>query len=50
MDMSSAPLLMDINVNGKPIKAVAQPTKQGFLYVLRPRHRQAGLADRGKAG
>jgi quinoprotein glucose dehydrogenase len=34
MDISSAPLLMDIVVNGKPIKAVAQPSKQGFLYVL----------------
>jgi quinoprotein glucose dehydrogenase len=25
---------MDINVNGRPIKAVASPSKQGFLYVL----------------
>src|ERR1051325_3018967 len=34
MDISSGPLLADINVNGKTIKAVAQPTKQGFLYVF----------------
>jgi quinoprotein glucose dehydrogenase len=34
MDISSTPLLMNINVNGKAIKAVAQPSKQGFLYVL----------------
>ena len=34
MDISSAPLLGDINVNGKAIKAVAVPTKQGFLYVF----------------
>src|SRR6266511_2562327 len=34
LDMPAAPLLMDINVNGKPIKAVAQATKQGFLYVF----------------
>ena len=34
MDISSAPLLADINVNGHAIKAVAQPTKQGFLYVF----------------
>src|SRR5689334_1151564 len=34
MDISSAPLLADITVNGKAIKAVAQPTKQGFLYVF----------------
>jgi len=33
-DISSAPILADINVNGRPIKAVAQPTKQGWLYVL----------------
>jgi quinoprotein glucose dehydrogenase len=34
MDISSAPLLADINVDGRTIKAVAQPTKQGFLYVF----------------
>ena len=34
MDIPSAPILADINVNGKPIKAIAQPTKQGFLYVF----------------
>ena len=34
MDISSAPVLTDITVNGKTIKAVAQPTKQGILYVF----------------
>jgi quinoprotein glucose dehydrogenase len=34
MDISSAPILADINVNGRAIKAVAQPTKQGVLYVF----------------
>ena len=34
MDISSAPILADINVNGRAVKAVAQPTKQGFLYVF----------------
>ncbi|HEY3743882.1 MAG TPA: PQQ-binding-like beta-propeller repeat protein [Bryobacteraceae bacterium] len=34
MDISSAPILADIVVNGKAIKAVAQPSKQGFLYVF----------------
>jgi quinoprotein glucose dehydrogenase len=34
MDISSAPILANITVNGKPIKAVAQPSKQGFLYVF----------------
>jgi quinoprotein glucose dehydrogenase len=34
MDISSAPILADITIDGKPVKAVAQPTKQGFLYVF----------------
>ena len=33
-DLSSAPILADINVNGKAIKAVALPTKESFLYVF----------------
>ena len=33
-DIPAAPLLADIVVNGKPIKAVAQATKQGILYVF----------------
>src|SRR5881397_615459 len=33
-DLSSAPLLADITVDGKPIKAVALPTKEGYLYVF----------------
>jgi len=33
-DMSSPSLLMDITVNGKQVKAVAAPTKQGILYVF----------------
>lgn len=33
-DNSSAPILMDINVDGRAIKAVASPSKQGYLYVL----------------
>jgi quinoprotein glucose dehydrogenase len=34
MDISSAPILADIIVDGKPVKVVAQPSKQGFLYVF----------------
>jgi len=34
MDISSAPLLADITVDGRAIKAVAQPSKQGMLYVF----------------
>src|SRR5829696_5479844 len=33
-DLSSAPILLDINVNGKPIKAVAMPSKEEFLYTF----------------
>src|ERR1700730_1961791 len=33
-DISSAPILADITVNGRQIKAVAQPTKQAILYVF----------------
>jgi quinoprotein glucose dehydrogenase len=33
-DLSSAPILADINVGGKAIKAVALPSKQAFLYVF----------------
>ncbi|MEP6493330.1 MAG: PQQ-binding-like beta-propeller repeat protein [bacterium] len=33
-DLSAAPILADITVDGKAIKAVAAPTKQGILYVF----------------
>jgi quinoprotein glucose dehydrogenase len=33
-DNASPPILADIVVNGKPIKAIAQPGKQSFLYVF----------------
>jgi len=34
MDISSAPILADIDVDGRAVAAVAQPTKQGILYVF----------------
>ena len=34
MDVPCAPILMDLVVDGKPVKALAQPTKQAFLFVL----------------
>jgi len=34
MDIPCAPILVDVTLNGKTIKAVAQPTKQAFLYVF----------------
>jgi quinoprotein glucose dehydrogenase len=34
MDIPCAPILADITVDGRRIKAIAQPTKQGWLYVF----------------
>ena len=34
MDIPCAPMLVDFVLNGKVVKAVAQPTKQSFLYVF----------------
>jgi quinoprotein glucose dehydrogenase len=34
MDIPCAPMLVDITQNGRTVKALAQPTKQGFLYVF----------------
>jgi quinoprotein glucose dehydrogenase len=33
-DLPCAPILVNITVDGKPIKAIAQPTKQGWVYVF----------------
>jgi quinoprotein glucose dehydrogenase len=33
-DIPAAPILADLNVNGRLVKAVAQPTKQGWVYVF----------------
>jgi len=33
-DIPCAPILVDITVNGRSVKAVAQPTKQAFLYMF----------------
>jgi quinoprotein glucose dehydrogenase len=34
LDIPCAPILTDITVDGRTIKAVAQPSKQAFLYVF----------------
>ncbi|MGE3955705.1 MAG: pyrroloquinoline quinone-dependent dehydrogenase [Vicinamibacterales bacterium] len=34
MDIPCPPILMDITVNGRAVKALAQPTKQAILYVI----------------
>ncbi len=33
-DIPCAPILVDFNLNGRVVKAVAQPTKQSILYVF----------------
>jgi quinoprotein glucose dehydrogenase len=33
-DIPCAPMLIDITINGRTVKAVAQPTKQGILYTF----------------
>ena len=33
-DIPTPPILLDVTVSGKPIKAVAQVTKQAFTYVF----------------
>jgi quinoprotein glucose dehydrogenase len=33
-DLPCAPMLFDMRVNGRVVKALAQPTKQAFLFVL----------------
>lgn len=33
-DLPSPPILADVNVNGKPVKAVVQLTKQAFAYAF----------------
>ncbi len=33
-DIPCAPILVDITVNGRPIKAIAAPTKQGWVYTF----------------
>ena len=39
-DLPCAPILFDMTVNGRRIKALAQPTKQAFLFVL---NRETGV-------
>jgi quinoprotein glucose dehydrogenase len=39
-DIPCASILCDIPVNGRTVKALAQPTKQGYLYVL---NRETGV-------
>ena len=45
-DLASPPNLINITVNGKPIRAVAQVTKWALPVRVRSRERHAGVADR----
>ena len=49
-DFPAAPILADITVDGQPIKAVVQVTKQAFAFVFDRVNRSAGVADRGTPG
>ena len=33
-DIPCAPILIDVTIDGRPVKALAQPTKQGILYTF----------------
>ena len=48
-DVPAAGILCDIPVGGKIVKAIAQLSKQGFLYVLDRLNRKADLADSGRS-
>ena len=49
-DMASPPILADITVDGRPIKAVGPAREAGVPVRLRPGDGRAGVADRGAAG
>ena len=49
-DVASPPILADITVGGRAIKAVAVPDQTGIPVRVRPRHWCARVADRGAAG
>ena len=49
-DIASPPNLINITVNGKPIRAVAQVTKQSYRVRVRSRDRRARVADRAAQG
>ena len=48
-DPPCAPILADVTVDGRRIKAVAEASKQGFLYVFDRETGRTSLADRRNA-
>ena len=49
-DLASPPNLINITVNGKPIRAIAQVDEMGISVRLRSRQRYASVADRRAQG
>ena len=47
-DFPAAPSLVTVTRDGRPVDAVAQITKTGYVYVFDARHRQAALSDRDR--
>jgi hypothetical protein len=45
---SSLPLLVNVTVDGKPIKAVVQPTKQGYARLDRVTGSRCGPSKNGR--
>ena len=48
-DMSSAPLLADVTIDGQAAQGRRRPEQAGVAVCLRSRHRRADLADRREA-
>ena len=48
--MPAHPILIDVNVDGRPVKAVVQMGKQAFAYVFDRTNGTAGVADGRAAG
>ena len=49
-DLPAEPVLGEITVDGRTVRAVMVVSKQGFTYYVRPRDRRARVADRGASG
>ena len=49
-DSGGPPILFDMQVRGQRVKAVAEASKNGYLYILEPRDGPAGPSDQGNAG
>ncbi len=48
-DPPSAPILIDLNVDGQPVEAVIQLSKAAYAFTFRQTNRRTGVRDRGTA-